>query len=75
MGGDDDIRPALPEALHARDAPLVAAHERWIRWRSERPELTTAPVEVVAKTNRTIDYRVGSVEVHIDLDRGVEISS
>jgi cyclomaltodextrinase len=71
-GGDDAVRQPLP-ARPPEDSELLASHRRWIELRRARPELTTAPLEVVDKTNRTIDYRVGTLHVHLDLDGGVAL--
>jgi cyclomaltodextrinase / maltogenic alpha-amylase / neopullulanase len=70
-GGDDAIRPPLPDA--APDHPAVEQHRRWIRLRRERPWLTTAPIEVVDRSNRTLDYRVGDLAVRLDVDHGVRL--
>ena len=72
-GGDDAIRQALPPRPPAEDE-LLASHRRWIAFRRERPELTSAALEVVDKTNRTIDYRAGTLHVHLDLDGEVSLN-
>jgi glycosidase len=69
LGGDDAIRPPLPDHAGGVDDRF----ERWISFRREHPELTTAPLVVDAKTNTTIDYRVGDLRVRLDLDGGVEL--
>ena len=71
-GGDDAIRPALPASTDAT-GELWERHRQWIRFRRDHPELTNARMEVLDKTNRTIDYRVGTLEMHLDLDRPVTI--
>jgi hypothetical protein len=43
-------------------------------FRAQRPWLTTAEVEVLDRSNRSIDCRTGVLRVHIDLDGGVQPS-
>ena len=70
-GGDDDLRPPLPDSPLSH--PAVEEHERWIAFRRSRPWLTGSTLEVLDKTNSSIDYRVGDLTVHIDLDDGVRL--
>lgn len=70
-GGDDAIRQPLP------DVAPVDVDERfaeWIGFRRSHPELTTATIDVLDRTNRTIRYRAGGVTVALDLDGGVDLS-
>ena len=70
--GDDEIRPRLPDDdVPPDDLTTTGSYRHWIRFRRDRPWLTTAPLEVVAKTNTTLDYRVGGVTVHIDTSAGL----
>ena len=70
LGGDDAIRPALPatydDTSHAAPRDL---HRKWIGFRREHPELTSATLHVVEKTNPTITYRVGNLVVRLDVER------
>ncbi|HVM09114.1 MAG TPA: alpha-amylase family glycosyl hydrolase [Acidimicrobiales bacterium] len=70
--GDDEIRPPLPDA--AVWDSTTEQHRNWITFRRERPWLTNAPLEVVGKTNTTLDYRVGAMFVHIDVEHGLTVS-
>ena len=70
--GDDEIRPPLPDHVPTPDtADTVDTYRRWIAFRRDRPWLTTAPLEVLGKTNTTLDYRVGGLTVHIDTSSGL----
>ena len=71
-GGDDAIRQPLPDQPVGH--PFVDQHRRWIAFRKDRPWLTGAPLEVVTKTNTTLEYTVGGLRVRLDLQRGVELS-
>jgi cyclomaltodextrinase / maltogenic alpha-amylase / neopullulanase len=69
-GGDDAVRQPLPDAPGDVDERF----SRWIAFRRAHPELTSAPLQVLSKTNHTITYRVGAIEVSLDLEAGVTIS-
>jgi cyclomaltodextrinase len=67
--GDDAIRPRFGDLVP--DAAVEAPYRRWIRFRHERPWLTTAALEIVDVANQRLRYVVSdeasSVEVEIDL--------
>ena len=65
-GGDDAIRAPLPADVPA--APQVEQHRRWIGFRRSHPELTSAPIEVLEKTNAAITYRVAEMIVRINAE-------
>jgi cyclomaltodextrinase / maltogenic alpha-amylase / neopullulanase len=71
-GGDDDIRPPLPDVPPARGR-ATDLHQEWIHFRRARPWLTTVPIEIVGKTNATLDYRVGDLTVHVDIGSGIDV--
>ena len=60
-GGDDAIRPALPQDAEPKDdeqAAVLAVHRELIALRRARPWLRSADIEVVDLANRRITYRV-----------------
>ena len=68
-GGDDAIRPALPATYDAvPQVPQTEQHRRWVNFRREHPELTTAKLHVIEKTNPTITYQVGELTVRLDTE-------
>ena len=70
-GGDDAIRQPLPDRPERLD--VDERFQRWIAFRRDRPELTTATLEILDKTNRTITYQTGDLAVSIDVDGGVSL--
>ena len=75
VSADDEVRPALPE--HPGDLAeagwwLYRLHQDLISLRRRNPWITHGQLEVLDKTNTTLDYRVhadgNTLEVHIDLD-------
>jgi cyclomaltodextrinase len=74
-GGDDAIRPPLPDRPEPDDAEVLALHRELIAFRRARPWLRTATLEVESVANRALTYRVTGgegeqVTVTVDLDRG-----
>jgi cyclomaltodextrinase len=76
-GGDDAIRPVLPptaEARSAAEADALALHRQLIAVRRDRPWLTSADLEMVDLSNRSITYRVTAddhallVNLRVDFD-------
>jgi glycosidase len=70
-GGDDAIRPRFSDLV--RDAEVEDRYRHWIRFRRDRPWLTTATLEVVEVANERLRYVVTdsrsaeAVEVVLDL--------
>ena len=78
-GGDDAIRPPLPDSPGPGN-DVLALHRELIAARHERPWLTTATLEVGTVANRTLDYtltgdgqRLG-VTIDLDADRAFTLS-
>ena len=70
-GGDDAVRQRLPDRPDGVD--VDDRFRRWIAFRRDHPELTTAIVEVLDKTNRTITYQSGGLTVSIDVAGGISV--
>jgi glycosidase len=69
--GDDAIRQPLPDHVPATEQ--IEQHRRWIAFRRAHPELTEAPLTIVSKTNATISYQVGEVNVQLDVERATAV--
>lgn len=77
LGGDDDVRPPLPEhpsELSTLGADIHRHYQAALALRRRNPWLATAHVEVLDKSNDAITYRStgqgNSLEVRLDLAAG-----
>jgi glycosidase len=73
-GGDDAVRPPLPERDPVDDLArtTLAQHRTLIRFRRERPWLTTATLEITETANQHLQYvvRTGDRAVLVALNLG-----
>ena len=77
LGGDDEIRPALPEspaALAPWGRPVLRAHQELIGLRRRHPWLVKARTETLRLENRRIVYRSSAADGSTSLDVEIDLS-
>jgi len=77
LGGDDEIRPALPEspaALAPWGRPVLRAHQELIGLRRRHPWLVKASTETLHLENQRIVYRSSAADGSTSLDVEINLS-